>query len=515
MAMDHFSWSDTFHALLSPCLSCLRAAHPHPHLSSNDHLYHSSATPIPIRSDQASASLEGLLASDASSEEAETLSLHSNFGAGRIRRKKKRAGNWVRIWGWDLFGRRGGAIQLPPDDVEAADEDGGGEGDEERRERRERRRKATLSSSTLDSDAAPVDVGAITSQLAAQPEPSLSLEDEAREKAERKARRKERKELKRAALAYSLEHGADEEFEGFQGSGSAPRIPSPFTRGAHRHQDSMSSHTSSSGNMRSPPLRSRMQQGGDGEEEDDEEELADADFDARAYAKRRSSNGGSGGTGSGSRSSDSRSRTSASASQSGPNHTHPAFPPSPLGQPDHDPSATSTPNSKPKRTKSKSKSSKSSSSTGKKSSNDSNNSDPTDQSPSLISPTTSQFLDATSKGSGGGGEQLIEVRREDFLDLNLPSPGFNLNLRLPTIDGQVNSSGLGSGLGNGNANGNGQGGLGLATSLSPSNGNGGFPSPGLGGPRNGGAGFGGGGMNGHGVGKRDVGAFLAKSGWDA
>lgn len=487
--MEHFSWSDTFHALLSPCLSCLRAAHPHPHLQSNDHLFYDRN---PNRSDQ--ASLEGLLASDASSEEAETLSLHSNFGAGRLRKKKKRAGNWIRLWGWDLFGKRAGAIQLPPD----ADEDEDGDGDEEaqgrRRERRERRRKATLSSSTLDSDAAPVDLGAITEQLAAQPEPALSprserdVEDGARERAERKARRKERKELKRAALAYSLEHGSPtdpEEFEGFQGSGSAPRIPSPFTR-AHRHQDSASSHTSSSGNLRSPPVPH--------DAADEEEELADADFDARAYAKRRSSNGGSGGTGSGSRSSDSRSRTSALQSGIAYNN-HSPFPPSPLGQPDHehDTSATSTP--KPKHTKTKSKSSKSSSS--KKSSTNSNTSDPTDQSPSLASPTTSQFLDANM----GGGEQLIDVRREDFLNLNLPSPGFNLNLGLPSIDGQVsNGKELGSGgLGNGSG-----GGLGLSP-------NGGFPSAGLGGSRSGGAV--GGGMNG--VGKRDVGAFLSKSGWDA
>lgn len=461
--MDHFSWSDTFHALLSPCLSCLRAAHPHPHLTNNDHLYDRT------RSDQ-SADLEGLLADSSSSEDAETLSLHSNFGAGsaeeRRRRKKKRVGNWGRFWGWDLFGRRP-AIQLPLDDNEAEGEDG--EGEEGRRRRERRRRPATLSSSTLDSDAAPVDVGAITSQLAGQPDPVAGPQtvvenhEEARERAERKARRKERKELKRAALAFSLEHGGPdgEEFEGFQGSGSAPRIPSPFTR-AHRHQDSISSHTSSSGHIRSPPILP-----------DDEQELADADFDAHSYAKRRTT-GGSGGSGSRSRS-DSHSRSSASQGQIPYNHYQASspFPPSPLGQPDlNDPGApiaTSTP--KPKRSKSKSKSSKSSSS--KKSSNNSDSittSDPTDQSPSLASPT---MLDV------GGGEQLIDVRREDFLDLNLPSPGFNLNLRLPA-EGQTDG---------------------------PSLSNGGFPSPGLGGPRN---------LNGGGgaFGKRDVGAFLSKSGWD-
>lgn len=75
----------------------------------------------------------------------------------------------------------------------------------------------TISSSTLDSDAAPLDSAAIISH-------ATNYAEEEAERAERHERRRQRKEVKRAA-ALALEQVAIDggEFEGFQGSGSGSR----------------------------------------------------------------------------------------------------------------------------------------------------------------------------------------------------------------------------------------------------------------------------------------------------
>jgi hypothetical protein len=116
--------------------------------------------------------LEDLLADSgsATTADAETLSLHSNSGPPR--RKRARFTKHIRLFGWDLFGRRQ-PIRLPDDDEEEGGVGGGGEGGreepvEQRKKKRRSRRgghrrpsPVTISSSTLDSDAAPLDSAAI------------------------------------------------------------------------------------------------------------------------------------------------------------------------------------------------------------------------------------------------------------------------------------------------------------------------------------------------------------------
>ncbi|KAH9965532.1 hypothetical protein BGW80DRAFT_1447840 [Lactifluus volemus] len=128
--MESFSWSDSFRALTSPCLSCLR--------SKNER-----------------NELEDLLADSGSgtTADAETLSLHSNPGIPH--RKRARFGKSIRLFGWNLFGRA--PIRLPDDDEDDEEE----EEAEAARRRSRRRPPPTISSSTLDSDAAPLDSVAI------------------------------------------------------------------------------------------------------------------------------------------------------------------------------------------------------------------------------------------------------------------------------------------------------------------------------------------------------------------
>ncbi|KAI0052040.1 hypothetical protein FA95DRAFT_1554009 [Auriscalpium vulgare] len=342
--MEHFSWSDTLRALASPCLGCLRASSPHPYLPEYER-------------ESGSSALEGLLAdSTSSTDDAETLSLHSNIGTpGEHRRKKRRFNKHIRLFGFDLFGRP--PIQLPPDDDEA----------EERRRRREQRRG--LSSSTLDSDAAPLDAAVIDSRV----------DEHAREQEEvaaRRARKQERKELRRAARALALQHGG-EAFEGFQGSGSGPGgIPSPFLNGGGSLADSESV---GSGSV------AREGRVGEDVGEDD----GDAgDFDAHAYTRRARGAPSE-------RDSDSRSRTSATRSShsgaagaeynhhflSQPSQSSQPTSPSPLSATFPSPATV-----KPKKTKSKS--SKSSRSRSSKSTSSASAS----ASASLASPVAPQFI---------------------------------------------------------------------------------------------------------------------------
>ncbi|KAH9005565.1 hypothetical protein EDB86DRAFT_1458887 [Lactarius hatsudake] len=364
--MESFSWSDSLRALAAPCLSCLRASK----TERND--------------------LEDLLVDSASGtttdRDAETLSLHSNPGAPR--RKRTRFTKSIRLFGWNLFGRP--PIRLPDDDEEE-EEEGREQGQGSGSRRRSRRAPPpALSSSTLDSDAAPLDSAAIESHATKRAE-----EEAAR--AERRARRRERKERKSAALALALEHGSvldgNAEFEGFPGSGGRrPPLPaSPFARSS------------------------------EGDSRDDDEDDDEGDFGAGAYARRTRGGSDSG------RGSDSRSRTSTSLS-SGPqlhgqpyNHhyisqqpsAHPAVPP---------PAVTH-------RSK-KGKSSRSSASKTSSSSRRSRSSPSASQSPSLASPVATQFLDAAAPAprtaqefEGFPSDLGLHTAGIERLSSGFPSPG--------------------------------------------------------------------------------------------
>ncbi|KAG2120493.1 uncharacterized protein F5147DRAFT_662156 [Suillus discolor] len=266
MAVDNFSYKDSIRAALASCMPCFSSIAP---VNSNDNTHNDVRT---HRSP--SNELEGLLRD--TNTEIETLSLHSNIGAGR-RKPRKRPAFSLTLFGYTLFGR-------PP--IYLSD-------DEDERGWR-RRALGTASSSTLDSDAAPLDASTIarmSSPDRAEAE-QHRRDEEAQRKAERKARRRERKERERMSTLLSLNGNSlvkESGFEGFQGSGESaiPSLPAsefgPFVRG----QEELSAI------------------GGEGEGSED---VDDADLGGELYTrkKRHSIWSGSG--------SDSRSRTSASVS---------------------------------------------------------------------------------------------------------------------------------------------------------------------------------------------------------
>lgn len=201
MSSDHlsFSWSDTLRAAFSPCLACL-PSHTLDDSDSQSQNQNQNRGPdyVPrARADE----LEGLLA-DADAD-AETLSLHSNIGIGKRKKRARKhgGGRSIRLFGYDLFGRPAQPIQLPEDDEVDDVLIGGG------------RRGRTVSSSTGESDAAPLDPSTIARLSAARDQEAE--EEERRAKEERRARRRERK-ARKAALAAALERGEGEDFEGFQ-----------------------------------------------------------------------------------------------------------------------------------------------------------------------------------------------------------------------------------------------------------------------------------------------------------
>ena len=195
--MERFSWSDNFRAAFAPCLACLR---PQQHNEDEEreqyNHHHTSRGPhyVPrARPDE----LEGLLAD---TDDAETLSLHSNIGRddGR-KRKRQRPRKGIKLFGFDLFGRP--PIQLPED--------------EEIDEALHRSRTRTISASTLDSDAAPLDPSTIAQLSAARlAESEAQREQERLAKEERRRRRREKKAAREAELALALER-SQVEFEGF------------------------------------------------------------------------------------------------------------------------------------------------------------------------------------------------------------------------------------------------------------------------------------------------------------
>ena len=218
MANMQFSWSDSFHAAVFSCLPCFKHSDsdsedaqtpPRPRNPAFAH-----AVPPPrARPDE----LEGLLAD--ASDDADALSLHTNPGERRARKKRREQPKHIRVFGFDLFGRAP-PIQLPESDDEDSgrrSSDNGSRGLNVRPGGEGRTRK--ISSSTLDSDAAPLDASTIEELSAARHAEALAREEEERRaKEERRRKRRERKELKRAAMARALELQAngEEDFEGFQ-----------------------------------------------------------------------------------------------------------------------------------------------------------------------------------------------------------------------------------------------------------------------------------------------------------
>ena len=441
--METFSWFDSLRALTSPCLDCL-------HSSKNE------------RND-----LEDLLAdsgsASATTADAETLSLHSNPSSPR--RKRARFTKHIRLFGWDLFGRRQ-PIRLPDDDEDDdddevngnGDDDGGGEEQVEQRRKKKRRSHrhgppVITSSSTLDSDAAPLDSAVIASH-------ATNYAEEAK-RAERRERRRERRKMKRDA-ALALEQASvladGDEFEGFQGSGSASlhmRLPSsPPLLGRDD-----GTKTRAAQELRYTP--------NEGDDDDDE-----GDFGADAYTRRPSGSSDSG------RGSDSRSRTSATTSVSGQQPTAYSHPNSGhsiqlynhhyISQqpPAHPPATADAPLLSVRRTKNKNKSSRSSasksSSSSASSTKRSRSSPSSPLSPSLGSPlgSTAPLPTTTTTTITPSTAPPLTEPQETFEGFTSRGP------RLQTVGLERQSSS-------------------------------GFPSPGIGGPRNG---------------KRDMGAFLANRG---
>ncbi|KAI8971303.1 hypothetical protein BD414DRAFT_426400 [Trametes punicea] len=330
--MAHFSWSDSFHAALSSCLPCLKSSdapsdtedenanHNRHHRAGalNGALAHVVIPPPRARPDE----LEGLLAD--ASDDAETLSLHSNIGSDRRGRggrrhkdKKKRRGGAqkrIRMFGFDLFGRPP-AIQLPESDDEGAPADRGGS---------TRPRPRTISTDTLDSDAAPLDASAIQELSAARHAEALAREEEERRaKEERRRRRREKRELKRAAMARALELHADanEEFEGFQGSGLAYGIPHPFSPSLGSGSGSLSVSDSQDFG---PFAQGQLAQPFDADaalaaQAQAEVEADGADFGAESYTSRPRK--GNTGTGSG-RTNGTQTTSDARSSSTGTSHSY-------------------------------------------------------------------------------------------------------------------------------------------------------------------------------------------------
>ena len=366
--MESFSWSDSLRALAAPCLSCLRTSK----TERND--------------------LEDLLVDSGSgTTDAETLSLHSNPGSPR--RKRARFTRHIRLFGWDLFGRP--PIRLPDDDEDDDEEEGSRTRREQGESRRSRRRQPppALSTSTLDSDAAPLDSAAIETHATRRAEEETS-------RAERRARRRERKERKRAAaLALALEHAAvldgNTEFEGFPGSGGHL---SQFTRGSDEYRDN---------------------------DDEDEDEHDEGDFGAGGYTRRSRGGSDSG------RGSDSRSRTSTSLS-SGPQPAQPYNHHYISQQPSAVPAPAQTVPALPAQRSKKGKSSRSSASkTTSSSSRRSHSSPSASQSPSLASPVATQFSDpapvpprAAQQFEGFPNDLGLHTAGIERLSSGFPSPGF-------------------------------------------------------------------------------------------
>ena len=316
-----FSWSDTINIAISSCLPCFKAS-PAP-AEDEDDISNTAINRIPrARADE----LQGLLADPDTDIEAETLSLHSNPGRGRRSKKKRRPRTKktdenprkITLFGYNLFGRPAPPpIQLPVDDDQ--DDAFYNTGP------RDRLTSTTTiaTTSTFDSDAAPLDadaIAAMSSPTAIATAAAQAADNEAqllREKEERRQRRREKKERRRLAEALAAQNTVGDgegAFEGFQGSGGGTASTSGGSRSGYlqrRGPTSDSGSASGSGFSGSPGGAG----GGFGPFVEapalaNDEEDAAADLDGGMYARRapRAAPGDG---------SDSRSRTSASRSDRG------------------------------------------------------------------------------------------------------------------------------------------------------------------------------------------------------
>ncbi|KAG6379497.1 hypothetical protein JVT61DRAFT_9988 [Boletus reticuloceps] len=300
MAMVKFSYTDTVRAAFASCLPCFTpspsesASSSPPNAASTSLLSEprsTSTSAIRPSSSSSSNDLEHLLRDP----DSDGISLHSNLGAAphRRARRRRRPKFSMTLFGYTLFGR-------PP--IYLADDE---EDDSHGMSNGRARALITNSSSTLDSDAAPLDASTIErltspdhyAALAAERESErqrLVAEEEARRKAERRARRQERKARARAVALMSLTgaspHPDVDTFEGFQGSGMVPTSLS--------HQ---AGHVI--------PDRPGPDVDHDGSNASHSSDADDADLGGELYARKKKPSGARSGSGS-----DSRSRTSTSFS---------------------------------------------------------------------------------------------------------------------------------------------------------------------------------------------------------
>lgn len=359
---DDFSWSDTVHIALGSCLSCLKPSSSHSSSSDDEHQQHQYNPAINRILRARPDELQGLLAEvDTTDNEAETLSLHSNPSNGsanrrkKIRKKKGRNDNESRgitFFGFNLFGK-----PLPPPihlDLDDGDDALYRSHDRSRRRGKQNPEQISTaqSTSTFDSDAAPLSSSAIDALSHSLSSPDTSAATEAMihaeaaeadalrrlEKEERRKLRKERKELKKLAQALAqqaaLGNGGDE-FEGFQGSGNVGpggpphhRLGSMFARLSGGSDSGSGSGSVLSGSGTGSQQQPRYQRQGQEypssltthpittasshthpiqQDEDDDT----ADLDGALYSRNTQPKSGGGGGGS-----DSRSRTSTSISSS-------------------------------------------------------------------------------------------------------------------------------------------------------------------------------------------------------
>ena len=320
-----FSWSDTVKIAFISCLPCLKPGS-NQHSEHEDQPHNSTINRIPrARPDE----LQGLLADADTDVDAETLSLHFNPGRARRNKKKKRTKRHdnprrITFFGYNLFGR---PIQLPDEDD--ALYYGGDEN------LTPSTTITTHSTSTFDSDAAPLDSDTIaalsSSNITAAAQTSAEVEAQRlKEKEERRQRRREKNRLKRQGII-----GDGDVFEGFQGSGGYmasllrkdhprhPRIPSVTFPGSDSGSGSaVSGSAEEYRRFVAAPGQYLPQL---------ENDHDDADLDGAVYAHKNHVGKGSHG------SSDSRSRTSMLTANREP---HQALP-----NPDNDPAQSQAPSS--------------------------------------------------------------------------------------------------------------------------------------------------------------------------
>lgn len=301
-----FSWSDTVKIAFVSCLPCLRP-------DADEHTEHEYQPHNPTlnripraRPDE----LQGLLVDADTDVDAETLSLHSNPGRARRNNKKKRTKKYnnprrITFFGYNLFGR---PIKLPDEDDALYHRDD------------ESLTPSTAitahSTSTLDSDAAPLDSDTIaalsSSNIAAAVQASAEIEAQLKEKEERRKRRQEKKEFKRLAESMAAQGviGDGDVFEGFQGSGGFMAPPLHKDRPRTVPGSDSGSGSAFSGSAHEEYGRFVAAPGQHVPQPEDDHD--DADLDGGVYThKKRTSKGSHGG-------SDSRSRTSTSTADRGP-----------------------------------------------------------------------------------------------------------------------------------------------------------------------------------------------------